>query len=192
MKAAQTYLKGKSVFIVSLVVIAITAVTVYVTGIDYHRSVGDNLYRSLAIIATALFLFMTYGLYKGVGLIDNFPAFRDFKSGDILSHSPHGPDFPMITAGEGIGGLLVSIILWIGMSVLLVVLLVVLEAVFWFSLFVIMTLLYWVFFRALKLVFSKSAQTKGHLGLSALYALGYTLLYTGWIFGVVYLVEVLQ
>jgi hypothetical protein len=64
--------------------------------------------------------------------------------------------------------------------------------VFWFSLFVILTMLYWVFFRALKLVFNKSNETKGEIGLSMLYSLGYTILFTGWIFGIGYLSEMLK
>ena len=76
---------------------------------------------------------MTYGLFSGIGLIDNFPKFRNFKTGDLTSASPH-IDIPSIDVGNGIGGLILSIALWIAMSILFVVLLIVLEAVFWFSL----------------------------------------------------------
>ena len=78
------------------------------------------------------------------------------------------------------------------MTILIFIFLIMLEAVFWFSLFVILTMLYWVFFRALKLVFNKSNETKGKLGLSMIYSLGYTFLLTGWIFGIVYLSEILK
>ena len=192
MKTNQPYLKGKAVFTVSLLVIAITIITVYLTGINYNRSLTSNLYWSLAVIATASFLFMTYGLYTGIGLIDNFPKFRNFKRGDILGHTTPDFDGPTVDVGEGIGGVLVSILLWIGMTILLIVLLIVLEAIFWFSLFILLTMLYWIFFRALKLVFSKSKTCKGNLGLSVLYALGYTLLYIGWIVGIVYTTQLLK
>ncbi len=188
MKAKQTYLKGQSVFIVSLLVIVITALSVYWAGINYNRSLTANLYLSLGIIATALFLFMTYGLYKGIGLIDNFPEFRKFKKGDFISHTGELPDIGV----DGIGGIILSILLWIGMTILFIVLLIVLEAVFWFSLFIILAMLYWVFFRALKLVFSQSKVTNGELGMSAMYSLAYTALYIGWIFGIVYLVEIFK
>ncbi|UGU17969.1 hypothetical protein LS482_08815 [Sinomicrobium kalidii] len=87
-------MKGKSVFVVSLIVIGITILTVYLTGINYNRSLTSNLYLSLGIIATTLFLFMTYGLYKGIGLIDNFPKFRNFKKGDIIGHTAPTFDTP--------------------------------------------------------------------------------------------------
>lgn len=191
-KAKQTYLKGKSVFIISTIVIGITILTVFLTGSHYHRTISSNLYLSLAIIATALFLFMTYGLYQGIGLIDDFPKIERFKGGDVFAHSTDGITLPDIDVGEGIGGLLLSILLWVLVSVLFVVLLIVLEFVFWLSLFLIIAMLYWVFFRALKFVFGKSKDTKDNLGISAVYGLTYTLLYTGWIFGIIYASEQLQ
>lgn len=189
MKAKQTYLKGKSVFIVSLLVIGITVLTVYFTSENYNRTITSNLYLSLSIIGTALFLFITYGLYNGIGLTDNFPKFRNFKSGEYIGNIT--PDFetPSVDIGEGIGELILSILLWIGMTILIIFLLIVLEAIFWFSLFIILTTLYWVFFRALRLVFSKSKETKGHIGKSIIYSLLYTTLYLSWIFGIVYLSE---
>ena len=192
MKAKQTYLKGKSVFIVSLLVIGITILTVYLTGENYNRTVTTNLYLSLSIIGFVLFLFMTYGLYRGIGLKDNFPKFSEFKSGDFISKSEYNPDLPSVEIGEGIGGLIISILVWIGMTILVFVLLILLEAVFWISVFIILTMLYWIFFRALKFVFSKSKDTKGDLGISAIYSLIHTALYLGWIFGIVYLTEVLK
>lgn len=192
MKAKQTYLKGKSVFTVSLLVIGITILTVYLTGENYNRNVTSNFYLSLSIIGTALFLFMTYGLYKGIGLTDNFPKFREFKTGEFIAQSGTAPDLPSIEVGDGIGGLIISILLWIGMTILIFLLLILLEAFFWISIFIILAMLYWVFFRALKFVFSKSKDTKGDIGISAIYSLSYTILYLGWIFGIVYLTEILR
>lgn len=190
MKPKQTYLKGKSIFIVSLLVIGVTILTVYISGADYQRSITENLYWSLGIIGLCLFLFMIYGLYKNLGLVDDFPKYKDFKSKDSLTSGSSISGLPEVEMSGGIGGIIVSILLWVVMSVVLLFLLIVLEAVFWFSLFIILTMLYWVFFRALKLVFSKSAATKGDWALSIAYAAGYTLLYTGWMFGIVYLVEI--
>jgi len=192
MKAKETYLKGKSVFIISLIVIGITILTVYLSGVNYNRSLSSNLYLSLGIIGICLFVFMSYGLYKGVGLIDNFPKYKDFKSGDIISSSGELPDIPNMDIGEEVGGILLSIVLWIAMTIFFVIVLIILEAIFWFSLFVILTMLYWVFFRGLKLVFSKVNETKGNIGTSMIYSLGYTILFTGWIFGITYLVEILK
>lgn len=78
------------------------------------------------------------------------------------------------------------------MTIIFFFLLIILEAVFWISFFIILAMLYWIFFRALKFVFSKFKETKGKLGISALYSLSYSILYLGWIFGIVYLTEILR
>jgi hypothetical protein len=131
LKNKKEYLKGKSVFIVSLFVIGITILTVYLTGENYNRNITSNLYLSLSIIGTALFVFMTFGLYKGIGLIDNFPKFKEFKTGDFIEQSVTVPDLPSIEVEDGIGGLILSIVLWIGMTILIFLLLILLEAFFW-------------------------------------------------------------
>jgi len=192
MQAKKTYLRGKSVFIVSLIVIAITIITVYLTGEHYNRSITSNLYLSLAIIGFSLFIFMSYGLYKGLDLKDDFPEFKDFAKEPMLSHSADIPSFPNTVLSDSLEGLVLSFFLWIVMTLLFVVLLFVLEIVFWVSIFIILAMLYWVFFRALRLVFSKGKETKNKLGISLQYATGYTSLYLGWIFGIVYLVELLS
>lgn len=186
----QKYLKGKSVFLVSLLVVGITFLTVWISGINYNRDITSNLYLSLSIIGTILFLFMSYGLYSGIGLTDNFPNYRQYKRGDFLSYPTPDADISGADAGEGIAGIIVSILLWIVMTVAMILLFVLLEAVFWISLSIILTMLYWVFFRALKLVFSKSGITRGNLPNSLLYSLAYTTLYLGWIYGIVYLTQI--
>lgn len=192
LKEKQLFLKGKSIFIFSLIVIGVASLTVFLTGENYHRSVSSNLYLSLSIIAISLFLFMTFGLYKGIGLIDNFPKFRNFKKIDFSSTPDITIDMPDISIGDGIGGLIISVLVWIAMSILFVLLLVFLEALFWVSIFIIFAMLYWVFFRALKFVFKNSDKTKGDFGISTIYSLTYTILYVGWIYGVVFLTEALN
>lgn len=194
MKIKKTYLRGKSVFIVSLLVIGTTILTIYLTGENYNRTVTSNLYLSLLIIGTILFLFMTYGLYKGIGLRNDFPKFKKFKTGDIISSVSEFPDLdiPSIESDDFITGIIISVLMWIGIAIIFFFLLIILEAVFWVSFFIILSMLYWVFFSALKLVFSKFNKTKGKLVISVFYSLKYSILYIGWIFGIVYLTEVLR
>ncbi len=135
---------------------------------------------------------MTYGLYYGIGLKDNFPKFREFKTGDLIAQSGTTPDLPSMEVGDGIGGLIMSILLWIGMTILIFILLILLEVFFWISIFIILAMLYWIFFRALRLVFSKTKDTKGDIVISAIFSLTYSVLYLGWIFGIVYLTEILR
>ena len=189
----KNYLKGKTVFIVSILVITVTFLTVWLTGINYNREITSNLYLSLSIIGGILFIFMTYGLYNGVGLEDDFPKYKGYKTGDLFSYNTRPSiETPDADVGEGLAGLIMSIVLWIVMTIAIIVLMLLLEAIFWFSLFIIIMMLYWIFFRALKLVFIKSENTVGDLFSSISYSIIYTTLYLGWIFGLVYLTEMFQ
>ena len=190
MKSRKTYLKAKSVFIVSLIVIGVTISTVYLTGLKFDRTIELNSYYSLTIIGLSLVMFMTYGLYNGIDLLNNYPVFKKYRRGAIFDiASPFPEESPDLDIGDGIEGIIMSILIWIGMTILFIVLLFLVEAIFWFSIMVLIAMLYWVFFRALKLVFSKSNETEGKIGLSLIYSISYSALYIGWLYAVVYLVE---
>lgn len=189
MNAKETYLSGKAIFIISLIVIGLTILTVYLTGASYNRLLLSNFYLSLCIIGVCLFMFMTFGLYKGIGVIDDFPKYKDFKSGDIIAQSGEIPSIE-VEVGDGLGDIVLSIVFWIGMTIFILISLMLLEVILWFSFFIILMMLYWIFFRALRLVFNRSNETKENLGLSISYSLGYTILFTGWLLGIAYLIEI--
>ncbi len=191
MKQIRPKLSGKTIFYLSLAVITFAILTVYTSGLSSNRSLETNSYLALSIIWVALFLFLFYGLYKGISLTDDFPRFQSFKSGDLTggwSFDTHTPD---VQTGGGLGGILISIALWIGIALLIIVLSFLLEAFLWVSFFVLLSMLYWVFYRALTLVLNKSANTSGDLAISALYAGVYSFLYLSWMLVIVYLIEVL-
>lgn len=86
MTTRPEYLSGKSFFIISLLVIGLSVVLVYSIGLSFDKSLGAKIYTALSLIASCLFLFMTYGLYTGIGLIDDFPKFKHFKRGKLFEH----------------------------------------------------------------------------------------------------------
>lgn len=133
-------------------------------------------------------------MYKGIRMMDNFPKLRHFKFNNRFESSADLSNTDIfegtLDVGEGIGGIIMSVIMWFIATILLVLLLMLLETVFLFSLFIIIAMLYWVFFRAMRLVFSKASQTKDDFGISCMYAFGYTIFYIGWIFGIVYLTTI--
>ena len=185
-------MKGKSVFIVSILVILVVITTIYITGKAYERTVVVNSYISLSVIGFMLMLFITYGLYKGFKLIDDFPKIKDISikslTNDTASNISNSSN---IDLGEGITGLIYSILIWVVVTIVFTVLsresAADAAAPFWF-----VTLLYWVFFRALKMVFSKQYKTKGRFILSIGYASAYTLLYLGWIYGIIYCAQIIK
>lgn len=192
MKAKETYLRGKSIFIVSIIVILVTILIVYFSGLDDNRSITSNFYLSLSIIGFCLFSFMSFGLYRGIGLIDDFPKKKVSDSSDFFTNGAELPDLPDIGFDDGLGGIFVSLIFWVLMTIALFLSLIILDLFFVYTLFLMLTMLYWLFFRALKLVFNKSKITKGNLSKSMMYAFGYTLLYTGWLYGLVFLSEMVR
>lgn len=187
LKASTTYLKGKSISIVSFFVIMLTVLMVYFTGLPHHRSMILNSYISLTIIGIALFIFLTAGLYFGVALVDNFPSYKQLKK-DIHFKGydlPSNLTIPDVAIGTG-ENVILSILLWIGMSILIAILFFIIIEIMVISILLLIVILYWVFFRALKVVFSISARTKKNMVISIAYGLFYTLLYVGWIYAVVY------
>ena len=108
------------------------------------------------------------------------------KPKSLLSNTADIPFSNLPSVGEGIEGILLSIVIWIVASVAFVVLLILLDYVVWMGFLGVVFLVYWVFIRALKLIFSKSAECADHVGKSFVYALGYTLLYLGWLYIVIF------
>ena len=166
-----------------------TIVIIWLQGLNEERSIWRNGQYSTALLAVFFFLFLTIGLYNGFKLRDNLGKIIDkfrWKKPDIDLDISSG-DLPDL--GDGIGGIIMGIIMWIIFSIALVVLIWIFGAVFWFSILLLMALLYWIFFRALRLVFKKSKECKGNLSSSILYGAGYTLLYSGWLFVILFIAE---
>ncbi len=198
------------VLLLSLSVIVTITVLVFVLS---DRSVFVESQITLTIISLCLFAFLTTGLYRGVRLerpakdeldrsIQQFdsrdqaagPRWSDFF-GFLLSFSP--PDLSHVSlphidlagvsdAGDDLVGCLLTLVLWIGVLILLTILLWVLAQVI-AALPVFAVVLYWVFYRALRVVFAKSRACRGRLLRSIEYGLLYTLLYTGWIFALLWI-----
>jgi len=188
-KLRSDYLNGKSIFIVSLLVIVLTTTTVYISGIGSSRELYKNWYFTVSIISFVLFLFMGYLLYYGIDLNDNYSENKGsvIENIHIDAELPDLPEIPDIGGGEDFVGIIIAILLWIVLSIFLIYALVFLGMFLWYFVAIILSLLYWLFFRALKFVSTKSQETKGDLRLSLVYSLGYTFLYAGWIFALIFL-----
>jgi len=139
------------------------------------------------------FLFITVGLYRGVKLKDNLGQITNEKIGisDALDSAPyldHSDGFD-IDVGEGIGGIIIGIVLWILWAILMALLLWIFSNVILIVIGAFAAMLYWIFFRALRLVFKNSNKSKGDVVRSVRYGLTYTLLYNFWIYGIFMLTE---
>ena len=177
----------RTLFTVSIFVIILTVLAIWLFGLGQHRTIFINSILSTTILSTAFFLFLSVGLYKGIKLKDDIGKITDKIKVDDIPILSNGLDFPSEIPGieEGILGAIFGIILWIIISVFILFFLWVFGAIVSAMVLVFIAMLYWIFFRALRLVFKNSNKCKGDLKTSILYGIGYTTLYNFWIYSMI-------
>ena len=196
----KTYplIETKSVVRISLFVALLTIVSVYFWGLGHHSTFFENSIRSTTILSMAFFLFITIGLYRGVKLKANPGKITGdnrtvFDPPDLTPTSHHGHVTRVdLDLGDGIEGIIVGIFLWIFWAFLVAVTLWIFNTILLIVIATFAAMLYWIFFRALRLVFKNSNKSKGDIMESIKYGLTYTLLYNFWIYGIFMLTEWLK
>ncbi len=196
-------LDAKSIAILSTIVVLLVIVIV-LAGL--HRSLLTEFTIVLGILALSLFLFLFWGLYRGVRLDKKHPVYKKEKrDGDVSIDMPNGsggsdksgdcggsdtgaaPDVgggaapdaaPGIDIGFDLGEF--TFILLAGIAVIAAIVFIVMFLPD--IIFVILLGFYWLFYMAYRLVFRYSRRTKGDISKSLLYSIGYTIIYTGWFF----------
>lgn len=196
MKLPRKYfLETKFLFFSTLTIITIVILSVWLSGKADHRSLFQNSIVSTSVLAGSFFLFITTGLYFGLKLKDNV--------GNILNKDRlqryadktpkfNGFDFDPPAVGDGIGGVILSILLWIVFSILLIFLSYFFGLFFWSAVLFLGAILYWLFFRALRLVFKNSGKCRGNLLKSFGFGLFYSFMYISWIYGIIFLIQYLH
>ncbi|MFH6943000.1 hypothetical protein [Flavobacterium sp. FlaQc-50] len=179
-------INAKNVFIITLIIIPLTIISVWIIGLQNQRSIFENSLLSTTILSLAFFLFISIGLYNGKKMKDNLGELEQdnifFQKNTALDSNGDIPDI-----GEGIMGIIVSIILWFLISIIASYLLWVFETIFWITILNFIGILYWIFFSALKLVFKKSVICKGSYSKSIFYGLSFTFLYNFWIYTILFM-----
>jgi hypothetical protein len=188
--AGRKLVTSKTVFMVTIIVIPLTFLSTWLFGLGQHRTIFENSIYSITILSIAFFLFLTIGLYNGIKLKDNIGQVTDrmySKKNKNVPDISQAVEFPteLPGAGDGIEGILVGIVLWFVMSILMFLFIWLLGVLLWPMILVFTAMLYWIFFRALRLVFKNANKCKGNLKTSSLYALAYTTLYSFWIYGII-------
>jgi hypothetical protein len=178
---------SKTVFTVTIVVIVLTILSIWLFGLGQHRTIFENSILSTTILSVAFFLFLTVGLYKGIKLKDDIGKLTDKikidKIPDLSGGLELSSDIPDV--GEGISVIILGILAWFLFSILILLFIWFFGAVIWTMILVFAAMLYWIFFRALRLVFKNSNKCKGDLTSSIAYGIGYTILYNFWIYGII-------
>jgi hypothetical protein len=187
MRKPKTYrlIETKDIFTISLIVTVLTILGVYFWGLGRQNTFFENSIISTTIISIAFFSFITFGLYNGIKLKDNLGQIIDkFKTVDTSNISSNLTFSEPVDVGEGIGGIILSILLWILMAIVFSIVLWIFSNVIVIIVLTFIAMLYWVFFRALRMVFKNSNKSKGDLMESIKLGLIYTTLYNFWIYGI--------
>lgn len=166
--------------------------SVWISGNNSHHTLFQNSILSISILAIVFFLFVSISLYRGVGLRDNLGKIfikenfnKRMKSTSDLSPTT---DVPLVDA-EGIGGIILSILAWIVFTIAIAFLMYFIGVFFWSALLLLLATLYWIYFRALKLIFKNSKHCKGNLFKSLGFGIFYSGLYVSWIYGIIFLLK---
>ena len=186
-------IKGKTIFYLFMLVNMIVILTVWIIGLDVHRTISNNALYSLTIITIIFFTFVTYGLYKGVGLTDNFGTIKRkigfVEPSGISGDIPTGDMSVGELASEGLEGIVVGILLWIGILILTVILVFFFETIVFAGLAIFTGILYWIFYRATRLILRYSRLTKNNLNKSMWIGFKYSIMYSGWIYSIIWIIQ---
>lgn len=183
------FLETKILSYSTLGIIILVILSVWLSGESSHRSLFQNSILSTSILAGIFFLFISSGLYYGLKLKDNVGSILNRKK--LKTFSDNSPGFNTLEfdadVGEGCFSILISIVLWVLFSVVIIFGLYFLGVFFWAGILLLTAMLYWIFFRALRLVFKNSGKCKGNLLKSLTFGLFYSFLYISWIYGIIFL-----
>ncbi|HLP95910.1 MAG TPA: hypothetical protein VK168_17835 [Saprospiraceae bacterium] len=180
------YIDTRMVFYVTIWVAVLTICGVWLFGLGQHNSLYHNAITSTTILSAAFFLFLTSGLYRGVRLKNSMEKLRDRLNKATypnLEEGTSGADW--LDVGDGIGGIILSVVFWLIATILIWVFLWFFGVVLWTVVLAFVAMLYWVFFRAMLMVFKHVPHCKNRLLPSAGYGLIYTILYMGWVYFVI-------
>jgi len=148
----------------------------------------ENSLLSTTILSISFFLFISIGLYNGITIKDNIGELQQenifFQRNTCIDSDVDSPE-----VGDGIIGIILSIFLWFIISMIASYLLWAFETILWITILNFIGILYWIFFRALKLVFKKSVICRGNFSKSILYGISFTILYNFWIYGIIFMTQ---
>jgi len=182
---------AKSVGVLMAASIVVVTILVLLIG---ERSIFTELEVSLAIISVLLFGLLTCGLYRGVRVkreeLDlpelDWKRDKNRKGAWLDGMDLWGLDVPVV-GGEGCAGAIIGLLLGIVLLIVLGLFLYFCLPFIWAGVAAMIAGCFWVFNRALRVVFAKSRYCQGQLAKSVGYAFAYTLGYTGWLFALLYI-----
>lgn len=177
-------INSRNVFIITLIVIPLTVLLVWLFGLENQRSLFANSILSTTILSVFFFLFISIGLFNGIKIKNNLGT---LEQENIFFHKNSTIDIDIPEVDGGFAEILISLLLWLIVCIAGSYMLWMFETVAWIVLLNFIGILYWIFFRALRLVFKKSAVCRGNLLKSTAYGFAFSLLYNFWIYMIIFM-----
>lgn len=166
----------KSVIAITFVVFLTVSLLDYFFNLRNYHTLYQNLLFILIFFTLFLIGAMTLGLYYGIKLQDNIGKLTDNINLNKLPDM-NGASFPDGDFGEGLIALLSAIVMILFAYVFIML--------SWYFLILFSAMLYWIYFRALRLVFKHSVKCKNNWRESLKIALLYSFSYTFWLYLVI-------
>ncbi len=170
----------KMIFSISLVIFCLTILFVWFFGLGQHRALYENSIISTSLLSLTLFIFLFIGLYNGFKLKDNIGKIKRNYSYEKIETN----DTPIVIAP--IESLFEAIIYFIFSIGFFITLLSNIVTFIWMGVLVFVAMLYWVFYRAVKVVFKKSNICKNNFLKSLIYSCLFTVSYAVWFYLIIY------
>ena len=180
---------AKTVFFATLIVLPTLVLIIYLTGIHEHRTLYLNSLLSTTIVSLVFLGFITTGLYNGWKLKDGLGnllhKFHLWKKPPSTTMDVSDMDVQVFNEG-GLEGMVVALLIWIFVGLFGSFIFWWLGAFVWITILVVAGILYWIIFRAFRLIFRNSPKCKGKMHKSAATAILYTFLYNCWIYAIIF------
>lgn len=183
-----------------IVVCLIFLVCLFSFGFDYFlnittpRALYENALIILSFMSCMLFILMGYGLYFGLKMKDTIGMLTDrIDTKKLPDFSGGAPDVSeligsMGSIAEGLGGFLIALLA----AFIFVILGWTIVLLSWYFILFLAAILYWIVYRAIRIVLKYSMQCQGNWTLSLKYSFLYTLLYTSWVYGIILALHFIQ
>ncbi len=176
-------------FITMFVMVAVTT-GIFISG---PKDLYNDALTTAAILSVLLFTLLTAGLYKGIGFKDDMPnLFNRLRLGDFFSLESITDRSPGLDLGDDLAGIVIGILIWFVVTIVISILLTLLMYSIWAIVLTFIMALYWVFYRAIRIVFRKGSECKGNLPESIKIGLLYSFLYTSWFYAVVFISKIFK
>jgi hypothetical protein len=192
------YKKPKLLFQIMITIFLIIIISTLFWGLGKEKTLIQISLYSVTFIDLCMLIYLFIGLYSGEDFDES-----DEHSPDNMNTVPwkipnkwkgNNSSIPIDTFfgsadfSDGIEGCLVQILLWIVISIVIFVAIYFLGDILIAAYIIFSNALYWIFWRASRIVFAYGSITRGSILKSLGIATACTALYSSWIFGIIGLI----